>query len=84
MDKLSHNFIDEFFRLVFLKKDIYEVCKNHVKYQYLPDDLKAYKKILKSIINTNSNSLPSFGVVSQQHSHDLEVQEAITSIKEAI
>lgn len=83
MSKLSSNFINEFFRLCFLKKDIYEICKNHIKYQYLPDDLRAYKKILKSIINTNSGSLPSFGVISQQYSGDMEVQEAISAIKDS-
>lgn len=82
-NKLSNNFIDEFFHLCFLKKDIYEICKNHVKYQYLPDDLKAYKKILKGVINTNSGVLPSFGAISQQFSDDIDVQEAISSIKDS-
>lgn len=83
MDKLSHNFLNEFFRLCFLKRDIYEICKQHVKYEYIPDKLRQYKKILKSILNNNSESLPSFGVVSQQYIDDVDVQEAVTAIREA-
>ncbi|HSH51490.1 MAG TPA: hypothetical protein VK982_07175, partial [Bacteroidales bacterium] len=83
MDKLSSNFLNEFFRLCFLKKDIYEIARTHVKYEYIPDALRQYKKILKSIINNNSNSLPSFGVISQQHIDDPDVQEALTTIREA-
>ena len=83
MNKLNSNFLNELFRLVFLKKEINEIVKNHVEYSFIPDDLKSYKKILKSIKNNNSNSLPSIGVVSQQHISDIQVQETISSIKEA-
>lgn len=80
---LSENFLNELFKLCFLKKDVYEVCRAHVKYEQIPSELRQYKKILKSIINNNQPSLPSIGVVSQQHIDDADVQEALNAIKEA-
>jgi hypothetical protein len=83
MNQLSHDFLNELFRLVFLKNDIYEIVKTYVKYEYIPSELRSYKKILKSVINTTTNSIPSFGVVSQQHIEDVDVQEALNSISSA-
>ena len=82
MNKLSPDFLYEFFRLIFLKKEIYDICQQHVKYEYIPNELQPLKKILKSILNNNSESLPSFGVVSQQYTDDVEVQECIKTIKD--
>ena len=82
MNKLSPDFLYEFFRLIFLKKEIYDICQQHVKYEYIPNELQPLKKILKSILNNHSESLPSFGVVSQQYIDDVEVQECIKTIKD--
>jgi replicative DNA helicase len=82
-EKLSYNFINELFRLVFLKKDINSIVKQFVEYNHIPDEWRQYKKILKSVKNNNSEDLISFGVVSQQHINDIDVQEALTKIKEA-
>lgn len=82
MNKLSPDFLYEFFRLIFLKKEIYDICQQHVKYEFIPNELQPLKKILKSILNNNSESLPSFGVVSQQYADDVEVQECIKTIKD--
>lgn len=83
MNQFSESFLNELFRLTFLKKEIYEIVKEHVDYSYFPSELIAYKKILKSIINTQTNSLPSIGVVSQQYVNDIDVQEAINKIQKA-
>lgn len=80
-DKLSQNFIHELFKLTFLKKDINAIVKEFVEYSHIPDEWKQYKKILKSVKNNNTEDLPSFGVVSQQHIDDIDVQEAINKIK---
>lgn len=80
-DKLSQNFIHELFHLTFLKKDINAIVKEFVEYSHIPDEWKQYKKILKSVKNNNTEDLPSFGVVSQQHIDDIDVQEAINKIK---
>lgn len=82
MNKLSPDFLYEFFRLIFLKKEIYDICQQHVKYEYIPNELQPLKKILKSILNNNPESLPSFGVVSQQYIDDVEVQTCIKTIKD--
>ena len=82
-ESFSKNFLNELFHLAFLKRDIYEIVKVHVKYEYIDSELLAYKKILKSIINTTTDSLPSIGVVSQQHVSDLDVQEAIKAIQDS-
>ena len=82
MNKLSPDFLYEFFRLIFLKKEIYDICQQYMKYEYVPTELQPLKKILKSVLNNNSETLPSFGVVSQQYSDDVEVQECIKTIKD--
>lgn len=82
MNKLSPDFLYEFYRLIFLKKEIYDICQAHMKYEYIPSELQPLKKILKSILNNNSEALPSFGVVTQQHIDDVEVQAAIKTIKD--
>ena len=82
MNKLSPDFLYEFFRLVFLKKEIYNVCQQYVKYEDIPSELQHLKKILKSILNTAPESLPSFGVVCQQWIEDVDVQEHIKIIKD--
>lgn len=82
MNKLSPDFLYEFFRLIFLKKEIYDICQQYMKYEYVPTELQPLKKILKSILNNNSETLPSFGVVSQQYIDDVEVQSCIKTIKD--
>ena len=80
--KLSKTFLLELFRLLFLKKDIADVCVEHLKYEYLPN--QEYKKIWKSYIKLyqNTGKIPSIGIVSQQLSDDDKVQELIGTIKD--
>lgn len=82
-NKLSKNFINELFRLSFLKQDINNIVIKFVEYSHIPDEWKQYKNILKSIKNNNSENLPSVGVISQQYIDDIDVQEALSEIKEA-
>jgi KaiC/GvpD/RAD55 family RecA-like ATPase len=85
MAKLNVNFIDELFKLLFLKKPLLQVCKEYLKYEYIPKELPEYKIILKSILSQYSmtDKLPSVGVVSQQHIDNSKVQDALTNIKES-
>lgn len=82
---LSDNFIYELFKLCFLKKSVLEIVREHLKFQYIPKELKELKMILQSIIEQYelSNSLPSYGVVSQQFVGNIEVYEAIEKIKKS-
>jgi len=83
MNQFSETFINELFRLCFLKKEMYEIVKEYVEYEYFPSELLEYKKILKSIKTTQTNSLPSIGVISQQYVEDVDVQEAISKIQKS-
>jgi KaiC/GvpD/RAD55 family RecA-like ATPase len=85
MAKLNVNFIDELFKLLFLKKPLLQACKEYLKYEYIPKELPEYKIILKSILTQYSmtDKLPSIGVVSQQHIDHSKVQDALESIKES-
>ena len=82
---LTEQFLVELFKLSFLKKQILEVLREHVKYQYLPDEIPALKKILKAIIATygNTNNLPTFGIISQFYPNDIDVQDYLSKIKAA-
>jgi len=85
MAKLNVNFIDELFKLLFLKKPLLQVCREHLRYEYIPKELPEYKIILKSILSQYgmTDKLPSVGVVSQQHIDNPKVQDALNNIKES-
>ena len=84
MDKISLEFLNELFLLCFYKKDVCYIVSEHLKYHYIPDGFSHYKEILKSIVTMfkNSEKLPTFGLVSQQHQNNIKVQETIAVIKE--
>jgi len=84
-NKLTANFINELFRLLFIKKSILDICNKHFKYQFIPKELPEYKLIYQSAINqyTNTGNIPSIGVTSQQYANKPEVQQAISEIKES-
>ena len=81
---LTKNFLDEVFKLCFTRKQFLETVKEHLKFQYIPKELKAYKFILQSITQQyelSEGKLPSYGVISQQYQSDPEVQDALNKIK---
>ena len=82
-NKTSGNFLNELFILCFFKKEVVDVINTYMEYQYIPDELREYKKILKSIKLTwvNTGKIPTFGIVSQQHQQDLKLQEVLEKIK---
>lgn len=84
MTYLTGSFLDEIFKLCFLKKSFLDLVVNQLKYQYIPKELVEYKLILQSISQQYSinQKLPSYGVISQQHPANLEVQRALQKIKE--
>ncbi len=83
MEKININFLNELFLSCFNKKDVVNIVAEHFKYQFIPDEFKEYKNILKSIITTytNTGKLPSIGTVAQQFPNDIKLQEALTEIK---
>ena len=82
-NEFSTTFLNEIFLLCFYKLDMVDIVNEHLQYEYIPKEMPAYKKVLKSIktIYINTGKLPTFGVISQQHQADLKVQEVISDIK---
>lgn len=82
-EKLTPTFLEEIFKLCFIKRTFLEICLEHLKFQYIPVELKSYKLILQSINSQYSitSKLPSYGVISQQFASDPDVQDTITKIK---
>jgi KaiC/GvpD/RAD55 family RecA-like ATPase len=85
VQQLSANFIPELFKLAFVKKSVLEVLREHLKYQYIPTEIKEYKFILQSIINQYdlTQKLPSYGLISQQFQSNIDVQNALQKIKDS-
>lgn len=85
MNNINVAFLNELFLMAFYKKDVVEIITEHLKYQYIPKEFEQYKKILRSIITIykNNSTLPTFGVIAQQHEKDLKVQETLVEIKES-
>lgn len=84
--KLTVNFLDELFRLLFLKKPLLTICVKHFKYEFIPKEYPEYKLILKSILTQFelTGKLPSIGVVSQQYESKPDVQDALNKIKDSV
>jgi replicative DNA helicase len=58
----------------------------HLKYQYIPKECEEYKLIFRSIVNQfelSQGKLPSYGIISQQHQSNRDVQNALDKIKKA-
>lgn len=84
MAKLNEDFLIELFKLCFRRKNIIEICKAHLKYQYLPTE--AYKGLFKSILtyyNTQS-SIPSIGIIAQEYSYPLSSESEERKRKEIL
>jgi len=86
MSNLNENFLVELFKLCFRKREVLEICKEHLEYHFLP--VESHKDLWKSIRTdyiTNSK-IPSIGVVSQKFNsgskEDNEVLELLAKIKE--
>lgn len=82
--QVTEDFILELIKVCLRDKQMFEVVREHMKYTFLPQE--AYKKIWKSMVITYNastpNKMPSFGILSQQHSSDLEVLEILNDIKQ--
>lgn len=82
---LTGDFLYETFKLCFIKKSFLELVVSQLKFQYIPKELIELKLILQSIVQQFSlnNKLPSYGIISQQHQHNVDVQNALHKIKES-
>jgi len=80
-ENLANNFLDELFKGCFFKKEILEIVITHVKYNYIPNELQGYKKILKCFNNNylKYKTSPTIGIVAQE-CNDEEVQKILDRI----
>lgn len=81
---LTSDFIVELFKASLLYPKVLDICKKHLKYQYLITD--AQKKILKFIIETSevSGKVPTIGMIGQTYSTDEEVISFLTKVRKSI
>ena len=81
--QITDDFVLELIKTCLRDKQIFEIVREHIKYTYFPSE--AHKKIWKAMsifYNASTpNKLPSFGILSQQHSSDLDVLECLDKIK---
>lgn len=77
-EQFSEEFLNELFKLAFYKRDIIEAITQHLKYNYIPVELKGYKKILKYITTfwQTNQKLPSLGQLTQSL-QDIEVYSIV-------
>ena len=85
MEHLTSDFLSELFKFCFKKKEVLEVVKEHLKFNYIPSKLQEAKKVYKSLVTVyeNTGEIPTYGQVSQQHGSDIKVQEYLNKIKKA-
>lgn len=81
MEQLNENFLDELFKLCLKKKEIIDICKKYIKYQYLPN--AAYKEIWKQINREYdfNNIIPSIGILYENCKDKKEVIDILEKIK---
>lgn len=79
---LNENFLVELFKLCLKKKEIIEVCKKVLKYQYLPSD--GYKEVWKQIKDEFdfTNTIPTLGVLYQNCKDNKKALEVLKEIKD--
>lgn len=79
--QLTGDFVVELLKAILTSSKVLEVCKKHLKYQYLLTE--AQKKVLKFIFDTTSvtNKVPTIGIIGQTYSTDDEVILLLTKIK---
>lgn len=82
-NSLTNDFLYELFKLCFRKKEVTDICVNHLKFSYLPTE--SFKKFWKAFVNYYklNNQIPTIGTLSQQFAKDKEVISIMAEIKES-
>ena len=86
MAHLTSSFLEEVFKLCFVRRSFLEIVKAHLLYSYIPKELQGMKFILQSIVaqfDISGGKLPSYGIISQQYETNPDVQNALQKIKAA-
>lgn len=82
-EQLNENFLNELFSLCLKKKEVIDICKKYLKYQYLPNS--SYKEIWKQIDREYSFNkiIPSIGVLYQNCKDKSDTLEVLEKIKDS-
>ncbi len=85
VNKLHFSFLDELFKLLFLKKEVVEICLHHFKYEFIPSELIEYKKIYKYFTSyyKEKESIPTYGILNQVFYQDIAVLDTLEIINKA-
>jgi len=80
MTNLNENFLIELFKLCFRKREVLEICREYLKYHYLP--IEAYKDLWKTIRTDyiTSSKIPSIGLISQKFNSSKEEDKAVLEV----
>lgn len=79
---LSADFIAELVKACLVDSKILNICKEHVKYQYLENE--AQKKVLKYILNYNEvniGQVPTLGMIGQTFGTESDVLKFLKNVK---
>jgi len=80
--QLTQDFVLELSKSCLQSQKILEICKSHLKYQYLENETQ--KKFFKYIFELNdldSTKLPTFGILSQTFSKDEKFISLLSQVK---
>jgi energy-coupling factor transporter ATP-binding protein EcfA2 len=82
MRQLTDSFLIEVLKLCFTRKAFLEICREHLKYQFIPIERSDVKIIYKSCLDyfNNTKTLPTIGLISQQHENKPDVQETLSQV----
>jgi len=86
MAYLNEDFLIEVFTLCFRKKEVIDICREHLQYHFLP--IESYKSIWKTMRThyVTNNTLPTIGIIAQNYNRgtdeDKDVLTILTKIKE--
>lgn len=85
MKKLSHNFMAELFKLMFMNMEIMRMASGHLEYSLIPKEWSGYKFLFREAIEqfNKRDAVPSLGAAAQKFADNEIVQETIEEIKKA-
>ncbi len=85
MKHLRDSYLDELFKLALKKKEVLEMCVQHLEYHYIP--IESYKLIWQKVRThyVNKNTVPSIGYIAQSFDSnsdsDMAVQDVLANIR---
>lgn len=85
--KLSDHFLEELLKLLLIgNKGLLGICRNFLKFSYIPTELIGYRYVYKTILTEFelTGNIPTYGYISQKFNGRKEsedVEDALTSIK---